>query len=275
MKGFDVLHVKSAVKSRSNMDLSRSHLTTMDFGEIVPLFCEEVVPGDKFTVSGQYFSRMAPLVKPTYGKFSFKTVSAFVPYHQIAYDSDAWLAGKNTFEGQTPHQRWLTIYSLHQFIVNSCTTSSGATGTNCDYSYNDASGNPVYLLYTKEGKYYMKVLNALGYSAPQGADIQTSSVWYTAIRNIKLSAYPLLAFFKLYNDYMSQSQRFNTSALSDVLLRIKNGIAYSGFWVNTTGEVLPGAIFAMFSNLLLNYGNDYFTVSIFSCVVDKVLGDLH
>ena len=259
MKGFDVLHVKSAVKSRSNMDLSRSHLTTMDFGEIVPLFCEEVVPGDKFTVSGQYFSRMAPLVKPTYGKFSFKTVSAFVPYHQIAYDSDAWLAGKNTFEGQTPHQRWLTIYSLHQFIVNSCTTSSGATGTNCDYSYNDASGNPVYLLYTKEGKYYMKVLNALGYSAPQGADIQTSSVWYTAIRNIKLSAYPLLAFFKLYNDYMSQSQRFNTSALSDVLLRIKNGIAYSGFWVNTTGEVLPGAIFAMFSNLLLNYGNDYFT----------------
>lgn len=93
-KGFDVLHVKSAVKSRNKFDLSRSHLTTMDFGEIVPLFVEETIPGDEITVNGNYFSRMAPLVRPTYGKFQFKTMSAFVPLHQIAEDAEAWLAGK-------------------------------------------------------------------------------------------------------------------------------------------------------------------------------------
>ena len=93
-KGFDVLHVKSAVKTRNKLDLSRTHLTTMNFGEIVPLFVEETVPGDQISVSANYFSRMAPLVKPTYGKFQFKTVSGFVPYHQIADDADAWLAGK-------------------------------------------------------------------------------------------------------------------------------------------------------------------------------------
>ena len=87
MKGFDVLKVKSAVKTRNKFDLSRTHLTTMDFGQIIPLFCEETVPGDKFNVSADFFARLAPLVKPTYGKFLFKTVSAFVPYHQIAYDA--------------------------------------------------------------------------------------------------------------------------------------------------------------------------------------------
>ena len=79
MKGFDVLKVKSAVKARNKMDLSRTHLTTMQFGEIVPLCAEELVPGDDVSVRGDYFSRLAPLVKPTYGKFQFKTVQAHMP----------------------------------------------------------------------------------------------------------------------------------------------------------------------------------------------------
>lgn len=93
-KGFDVIHAKSAVKGHSKMDLSQSHLTTLDFGQIVPLLSEELIPGDKFNVKGNFFSRMAPLVKPTYGKFSFKTMSAFVPYYQVADDAEAWLAGR-------------------------------------------------------------------------------------------------------------------------------------------------------------------------------------
>ena len=120
MKGFDVLKVKSAVKTHNKFDLSKTHLTTMDFGQIVPLFVEETVPGDKFTINSEYFSRMAPLVKPTYGKFSFKTVSAFVPYYMIAEDSDAWMAGKTTWEGTTPLQRSFTVKSLADFVINQC-----------------------------------------------------------------------------------------------------------------------------------------------------------
>ena len=259
MKGFDVLKVKSAVKTRNKFDLSRTHLTTMDFGEIVPLFVEETVPGDKISVSGEYFARLAPLVRPTYGRFSFKTVSAFVPYHQIAVDAEAWLAGKTTMEGQTPHHRYITIGGLDEFIRSYCTTTTGATATNADYTYKNSSGTVVYNLFTKTGKYWVKVLNALGYALPSNVDLQTSSTWNTTVKTTKLSAYPILAFFKLYNDYMSQSQRFNTSTLSDVLYRIKNGIAYSGMWNTSTGEIYAAGVNAMFSNLFLNYDNDYFT----------------
>lgn len=73
-----------------------------------------------------------------------------------------------------------------------------------------------------------------------------------------MSAYPVLAFFKLYNDYMSQSQRFNTSALSSLLQNIKYNKTVSGQY-STTGAMTYLALNVLFSNLFLNYENDYFT----------------
>lgn len=256
MKGFDVLHVKSAVKQRNKFDLSRTHLTTMDFGQIVPLLSEETVPGDKFSISADYFSRMAPLATPTYGRFSFKTVSAFVPYHQIAVDADAWFAGKTSWEGQTPVQRTFNVSQLFQFL-NSTGISDTGTQANADFSYITSAGAVSYRKFTKAGRYYAKVLNALGYAIPQGVDQQTTSVWYTTTRSTKLSAMPLLAFFKVYNDYMSQSQRFNTSQLSSALYKIKYGIQFSGY-TPSTGAMTYQVLSLLFSNLFLNYENDYF-----------------
>lgn len=258
MKGFDVLHVKSAVKAHNKFDLSRTHLTTMDFGQIVPLLAEETIPGDKFTINADYFSRMAPLVKPTYGKFSFKTVSAFVPYHQIAWDADAWLAGKVTWEGVTPNHRFTTYEDLEKFVRTYCCTTTGATAANTQYTIVNSSGTVAYYLFTNTGRYWVKVLNALGYALPQGVDLQTNSTWDTTMKNTKLSAYPLLAFFKLYNDYMSQSQRFNTSNLSNILQCVKYGKTVSGFNAST-GKVGYAAMKSMFDALFLNYDNDYFT----------------
>ena len=50
-KGFDRLHVKSAVKSHNKFNLDQSHLTTLSFGQIVPLYNKELVAGDKFSVN--------------------------------------------------------------------------------------------------------------------------------------------------------------------------------------------------------------------------------
>ena len=234
MKGFDILKVKSAVKNHNKFDLSRSHLTTMNFGEIVPLLAEETVPGDKFNISGNYFSRMAPLVKPTYGKFSFKTVAGFVPYHQIAWDSDAWLAGKTTWEGVSPVGRFFTLEGLSYFYRTNCLDlNATATATNCDISWIDSNNVVQYGKFSNEGKYYNKVLNSLGYCYPENTNLKTGSDWKTRINAIKVSAYPLLAFAKLYNDYMSQSQRFNTSALSSLLQNVKYGKSMTGFTPST------------------------------------------
>ena len=258
MKGFSQLRVKSAVKARNLIDLSADHLTTSQFGQIQPLKVIETIPGGEYPINASYFSRLAPLVEPTYGKFKFNTLIGFVPYCQIAYDADAWIVGKTTWEGQTPLHRYITIYQLTEFFRNYCFTTTGASATSNDFVFTSNTGNLTYMKYTTAGKYWTKVLNALGYAVPQGVDYQTSSDWYTKVRSYKLSAYPLLAFFKLYNDYMTQSQRFNTSVLSDALLKIKYNKTLSGF--NTsTGAIDASVVKVFFDNLLLNYGNDYFT----------------
>ena len=257
MKGFDVLKVKSAVKNHNKFDLSRTHLTTMDFGQIVPLLSEETVPGDNFNIGAEYFSRLAPLAVPTYGKFAFKTVAAFVPYFQVAEDCDAWFAGKTVWEGSTPVQRCITISGLHSFIYNYCATVT-ANATDAEYVYVATNGNLVYRKFSNQGRYWVKILNSLGYALPENCDMQTTSTWYISTQNIKLSAYPLLAFFKLYNDYMSQSQRFNTSTLSSILQNIKYNKSFTGY-STSTGVISYTVLKSMFDALFLNYENDYFT----------------
>lgn len=258
MKGFDVIHAKSAVKARNKMDLSAPVLATMDIGQILPLGTWEMVPGDDFKVVMNAFSRLAPLVEPTYGKVQFKTVKAFVPYHQVAWDSDAWFAGRTSWQGVSPLNRNFQITTLQAFIRDYCATTTGATASNCDYSYINSSGTTVYMLFTTKGRYWVKVLNSLGYAVPQGVDLRSNSAWQTRLSTYRLSAYPLLAFFKLYNDYMSQSQRFNTSQLSDFLQCVKYNKTVSGY-INSSGAIASAGLKLMFDSLLLNYENDYFT----------------
>lgn len=261
MKGFDVLHLKSAVKDRNRFpELSRTHETSMDIGQINVLFNEELIPSDEIPVKAKFFARTAPLVKPTFGRILFKTVSLFVPYHQVAEDAEAFISGKTSWLGQTPVLRFFTADDLSYLFRNlsfGYSTLTGASATNYDIVLIDSSGNKVYYLFTNLGRYLNKLLNQLGYFIPENIDLQNGSYWYTTGEKKKFSAYPLLAFFKGYNDWMSQSQRYNVSQLSYALLNIRQNKAFSGY--TTNGHLDYSVIDLFFKNLLLNYDNDYFT----------------
>lgn len=258
-KGFDRLHLKSASQARNEFDLSCDHLTTMDFGQIVPLWNEESIPGDSFNVGGNYFSRLAPLVKPTYGKFSFKTVAFFVPYYMVADDAESWFAGKTVFEGVTPVFRYFTInYLVTLFTSSTHGLLSTGTAQNAEFVYTDASGVVKYNVFTAKGRYFIKILNSLGYGLPENADLQTSGSWLNTVGAYKLSAFPLLAFAKAYNDWMSQATRYNNSQLSLLLHNIRHNVAVSGKY-SSSGNITASGLFTILDSVLLNYESDYFT----------------
>lgn len=258
-KGFDRLHLKSASQARNEFDLSCDHLTTMDFGQIVPLWNEESIPGDSFNVGGNYFSRLAPLVKPTYGKFSFKTVAFFVPYYMVADDAESWFAGKTVFEGTTPVFRYFTLsYLVNMFTSTSFGLSSSGTSQNADFVVTDSSGVVKYFVFTAKGRYFNKVLNSLGYSLPENPNLQSSSNWNSTVGSYRLSAYPLLAFAKAYNDWMSQATRYNNSQLTLLLHNIKHNVAMSGLY-SQAGNITATGIYTILDSILLNFESDYFT----------------
>lgn len=253
-KGFETLHVKSAKRAINPMDISRDHLTTMDFGQIGVLCHEPTIPDDDFVVSSSYFCRMAPLVKPTYGKIRFRTVTVHVPYHMIAEDADAFFAGKSVWEGKTPMLRTITMLELWTFFLQNC--SVAGTATDYDFSYIASSGSDVYRKFTNVGRYYYKLLCQLGYAIPENVDTRNGSDWLAA-RNAKLNAMPILAFAKAYNDWMSQSQRFNSSYLTEMLRKIKHDETISNSY--SSGALTANGLYSILSSIFLSYESGYFT----------------
>ncbi len=49
---------------RSSFDRSHGHKTSFDGGKLVPIFCDEALPGDTFNLKTSCFARMATPIFP-------------------------------------------------------------------------------------------------------------------------------------------------------------------------------------------------------------------
>ena len=73
------LNIPIGREQTSTFNLSNNIIATGEMGQLIPLRQIECVPGDKFSLDVQMFTRTAPLVCPTYGSVKFTTRAFFVP----------------------------------------------------------------------------------------------------------------------------------------------------------------------------------------------------
>lgn len=64
---------------RNAFNLSYESKLTLNMGELVPIMCMPVVPGDKFRVKTESLVRLAPLVAPMMHRVNVFTHYFFVP----------------------------------------------------------------------------------------------------------------------------------------------------------------------------------------------------
>ncbi|QXP08079.1 MAG: major capsid protein [Arizlama microvirus] len=64
---------------RSKHNLSHSHLTTTNMGNLIPIACQEVLAGDTFRMSTSALIRVTPLVNPLMHPVRVRIASFFVP----------------------------------------------------------------------------------------------------------------------------------------------------------------------------------------------------
>ena len=97
--------------SRSRFDRSHGFSYTADFGQCIPVFCEEMLPGDTFEISTSKVIRLQTLLKPIYGNMYFDLYYFFVPNRLL------WEHWKN-FMGES-NQAWTPSieYTVPQVIV--------------------------------------------------------------------------------------------------------------------------------------------------------------
>lgn len=68
----------------SNFNLSHEVKLSCNFGELVPILCQEVLPGDKFKLSTELLIKFAPLKAPVMHRIKAKVDYFFVPNFQIS-----------------------------------------------------------------------------------------------------------------------------------------------------------------------------------------------
>ena len=71
---------------RSRFNVQTSHKTTFDAGKLIPIYVDEVLPGDTFSLSCTAFGRMATPIFPIMDNLHMDTFFFFLPYR----DWDNW-----------------------------------------------------------------------------------------------------------------------------------------------------------------------------------------
>lgn len=85
--------VGSLTPSRSVFDLSYEKKLTCDMGQLIPIMCDEVVPGDHFKIGNQIVIRFQPLVAPLLHEINVYVHYFFVPNRLMWEDWEDFITG--------------------------------------------------------------------------------------------------------------------------------------------------------------------------------------
>lgn len=180
MTNYDYVEVPKP--KESGFDLSYSNKLTMDFGDMVPVFKSEVLPGDEFKVKSQFMVRMAPLANPIFTKINAQIHYFFVPNRILWNDSknNSWetfiTGGKDGL--QTPVPPYMNLDVLYQHGGADEANARGAQ-TLADY---------------------------LGVPLKPDDYISTDYDY----RGIKINMLPFLAYQKIYDDWFRDANVTNS-----------------------------------------------------------------
>jgi len=173
---------------RTPFNLSYQSKFTLDFGRLVPIMCEKVIPGDKFVHSHEFLMRFAPFANQVFQGFQVRTEYFFVPSRLL----------------------W---QNFEQFL------SKGVNGaTDYVHPYIDLA-----TLYDGETVWINSLLDY--FNLPTGTS--TNKLDGSATNSLKIDALPFYAYIKIMIDYYLDENLYpNSISASQIDDLINNDFAY-------------------------------------------------
>lgn len=100
---------------RSLFDKTFENKLSCNMGFLVPIMCEECVPGDKYRIRPEIFARMAPMIAPIMHRVDIYTHSFFVPTRLIWADFANYVSGgtTGTLEPVKPYFDFKTLFAAY------------------------------------------------------------------------------------------------------------------------------------------------------------------
>lgn len=228
---------------RDGFDLSRKNCFTAKVGELLPVLCEEVLPGDKFTISPEWFTRTMPVNTAAYTRLREYFDFFFVPtrllwryFPNFVTQMDNEQSAFSSSTDPSTVGKVQPFVTLQEFFLLQGLASSAGT----DICGQDSSAQT------------LKLLSYLNYPT---SDIANNV-------NVPINVFPILAYQKIYYDYY----RFEQWEKADP--RIWNVDYFSGVSSSTT-------LYNNFSDLIENEPlNNPFTLRYCNWKKDLFMGVL-
>lgn len=174
--------VPTAVEHFSGFDLSFDGVLSQSWGDLVPIVCKEMIPGDEFTCDVSTFVRLAPLASPTYGRIHGYVNYFFVPNRILLADDlwqDFYRGGVSGDESYT--LPFFTVSDIGQLMVDFKRNSEQAS------EEVERERNKFALRDTRKLFTYLGLADPLTF-AQTGNELQ-------------LNALPFIAYNRIYGDY--------------------------------------------------------------------------
>ena len=169
------------VQRKSGFDKSFQNLFTGKVGTIIPILTDELIPNTTVRLRMAITTQLPPLASDTFMRVRQKYAAFFVPTRLLVPRYEEWLTGKNNGSTTVPKVVLPTLYFNPE--VDKA-------------AYGDGS-----------------LLDYLGFKCSQTK--------FTELQGVTLSALPLLAYHKIYNDWfrnsLVQKDIFNNALAASVV----------------------------------------------------------
>lgn len=200
--------------SRSPFDLSKRNLFSAKIGELLPVYCKEVLPGDKFDINVRSFTRTMPVntaaftrIKEYYDWFFVPTNLLWNKFNSFVTqmtDNVQHATGLNSTAQVTDQQPYFNLMEYLMYLKNVNTkygdgSSAPQAGSFNQFGYNRAELTDKLMDYLDYGSYMDWVSDG-------------ASIYDKPAQNVALNPFPLLAYQKIYYDYFRNSQWENSNA---------------------------------------------------------------
>ena len=194
---------------RSGYDLSEKVNFTAKAGELLPIYHRTVMPGDNFKINPKLFTRTSPAVSCPFTQIKEYVDFFYVPYRQL------WRNAPQIFTKNT--QNSLSATSPYQ---SQTVSDKGAYITFSALFNGSSQDNPFRILHDKINQFgynrsllAAKLLSYLGYSYISSSVVEQIAGGHNySSPNLpqQISAFPLLAYHKIYNDFFRNSRWENS-----------------------------------------------------------------
>lgn len=249
----------------TKFDLSSRHIGTTNFGELKPLYCESVIPSDRFTIDVQSFTRLDPMPAPSMAEMYVHTRAFFVPYNTIFRGFSEFIANTQNTSASATLSNFKVPFMLESSVdlaFTDSTLSELVTSKNEPWDIAivkeyDPLGIPTFDYYklTPQGRRIYNILLSLGYNFTFDKENDAEA---------RYSLLPLISFCKVYLDWYVPS-KYWTSDSNIIWLRkfvnadFDNYTNLKSMFLNN-GSILTATLVKLFNiDFSVFFTQDYFS----------------